>query len=77
MDSVMGLIVLCVLVGGLGGWIWRIRQVKRAQSWPSAEATIQSGDIEVVHGEMSYLFASPALLLRMLRVERFSLAVLH
>ncbi len=42
----LSLLFVCALV--IGWWWWQLRRIRHAKSWPSTEATIQSGGIEVV-----------------------------
>ncbi len=42
------LVLLSVPIFFIGRMIWRNKHVQEAESWPSTEATVHSGDMEVV-----------------------------
>lgn len=39
---------MTVAVAGVSHWLWRRSRARSARHWPSAEATIESGAVEVV-----------------------------
>ena len=52
--SLVGLIEVLAVFACFAAWfIWRKRRVDEAKSWPSTEATIQSGGIEEINSGRS------------------------
>ncbi|MGA3213167.1 MAG: hypothetical protein ABSD20_17835 [Terriglobales bacterium] len=47
--AVFVVIILCLAVAFIGWWEWQRSRVKRTDGWPTAEATIESGAVELVH----------------------------
>ena len=49
------LLGIAITIAGISiaWWQWERRRVEQAKLWPSTEATIQSGDVEDVHGSTS------------------------
>jgi hypothetical protein len=42
------ILILRAVAVGVGNWIYQIKKRRKASQWPLTEATVESGEIEVV-----------------------------